>query len=476
MPYENSLKKPLEFLARHWFVFLPLLVLALGLPNLGERPYRFEEGRRIVQALAIHDGGSWWRLETFGIDYLFKPPMLPWLIELWGRLLGGIGETAARMSGLLAVAGGAATAGWLAFRIAPERARIAALAAGATFLASQTVFARIRLAETDALATALVAAAFLVWALARLSNRTGILTWAGVALFFSAALMTKGPAPLLFPLAAMVALPVAERRWGELAALCATLGVSALPIAYWLYVNADTTSTTEVAGIVRLTTTEADSAWTYLKLSSESLAKGVLQSMPAAAIAAIWIIRTKAWRRSSQPPMNHALFLYAVPVSIFILVWPYSEGRYAMPAIWPLAVMAGLWIANAWDRRGVATMLAAFLIAFVGIQSAQIALAGRTDAQIAQRRAATALSDAFAELPPGKALLLTPQDYNRYAYVGRNAIWIEASDLDCPPPGPFLLAEDAAAHLPDPARWEQIERIEAAGATLFRRIEDDPGC
>ena len=155
------IRRCLEWMARYWYIVLPAIFLAVALPALGARPYRFEEGRRIAQVIAFLDGGSWLRLEIFGDAYANKPPLLPWLITLAAKILGQVNEFAARLPGALAIVVSALTAGFMASRVAERRPYLAALASGIFVLAAPVVFQRIRLAETDSMATACVSAAFL---------------------------------------------------------------------------------------------------------------------------------------------------------------------------------------------------------------------------------------------------------------------------------------------------------------------------
>lgn len=467
---EQLLRASLATLSRHWVVVVALLVLAVSIPTLGERPFRFEEGRRVVQVLAIMDGGPWWRLETFGLHYVNKPPGLPWLMAASAALFGGISEFAMRIPAVLAVLGGALVAGALAFRLATANREIAALAAAAAFIASTGIFMTLRLAETDGPAIFFTGLAFAIWMTARLNGRPGIVAWAGVAASLAASIFIKGPPPAMFALLPMALIPLRERRWGEFGAFTLCLVAAALPTLVWVWLNAETATAGHLSREMRLTAGSLESWLEQLRAVPAVFLNGVAQALPAILLGTILIWKRRAWRWRPERWSDHALFLFAVPVFVAILVWPGSVGRYGLPAIWPFAVLSGLLIAGEWTRRTSPAILAAMLATFLAVQAAYGVMEGRTGVQRAQRGVADALHEAIAPLPAGRIAILAAQpDYNRYAYVGRNADFVDAAELACPAM-PYLVAEDALAEAVDTAVWSLVGRIEPAHAQLYRRV------
>lgn len=473
-------KRFLEGIAPYWWVVLTALFLCAALPVLGFRPYRFEEGRRVAQVIAFFDAGLWLRLEIFGEAYANKPPLLPWLIAIAAKALGHIDEFAARLPSVIAIAATILSAGLMAGRAAERRPHIAAFAAGAFVMAAPVVLGRIRLAETDATATALAAGAFLFWALARLRHgrEVDFISWCGVALCIAAALLAKGPPPLLFPLAAMVIIPLRERNWRQLGALGLTLVAASLPLAYWLYANIDVTSAAHLSSEMRLRPAGLAGLSAYFADLPELLASGTLQFLPAIVLAVIWIGRRKAWSLASGW-FNHALFLFAVPTSVLLLFWPTSEARYLMPALWPIAVMAGLLVAQHWRVTGMSSLLVATLLAFVVIEGVFVVREGRTATHVEGRQMAEALAAAMAPLPPGKVLIWTVKpkpNYNLYVYMGRNARLVSGATLACTQDEPYLLADDDRAPLIDAATWSPLGEIQGADMTLYQRRDGTAGC
>jgi len=473
---EQRLRRGVTLLSRHWVLLVALLVLAVSLPTLGERPFRFEEGRRLVQALAIEDGGSWWKLETFGQHYTAKPPGMPWLLVAAANLFGGYHEFAARIPAVLAVLGGALTAGFVAMRLAGGDKRVAALAAAAAFIASNGIFMTLRLAETDGPAIFFSSLAFTIWITSRLAGRLGLLAWLGICASLAAAIFIKGPPPVAYALLPMALIPIRERRWREFAAFLACVAVAAAPTIFWIWLNADSGTAGHLAREMRLTSGSFESWLQQLRAVPSTILNGVAQALPALALGFAMIWQGRLWRWRREHWAGHALFLHAVPVFIIILLWPGSVGRYGLPAIWPFAVLSGLFLARNWNSRLAPALVAAMLAAFLCIQAVYGALEGRTDAQRQQRGVAEALQSAFDGLPPGKVGILSERlDFNRYVQIGRNADFIEESELACLAT-PYLLAEDGYASAVDPARWESVVHIDSAGAGLYRRRVFGPVC
>jgi len=469
----------LERLSRHWVPVLAVLFALLFLPFLDARPFRFEEGRRVAQALAILDGGTWWRLETFGVPYVNKPPLLPWLIAGFSHLTGGANEWAARLPAVISIAIAGFAAGLMAQRGAASRPQIAALAAAVCFLVTQAVLLRVRIAETDGLATAFGAVAFLVWALARMDGRTGLASWLAVAASFAVAAFAKGPIPLLFPLTAMVLIELCERRWRDLAALGAAVFAALMPLVLWAAVNAEDASSAHFASEMRL---DPAGSWLVgLRSGPVVLANALLQASPAIIAASIWIAVTRSWRREPSGWLAWALFLYAVPMFVVVALWPGSSGRYTMPSAWPFSVMAGLLAARYWPSRWVVASVAGLVVALVMEQTILLAIEGRTASQRAARAEARELEAAFAELPDGRALLLTPNRhymYNRFVYAGRNLRRIGQSEAACPPDARFLVAEGEFRAAAEAAKlWSKMRDIGAGEVSLYARSPAAPsGC
>ena len=468
---EHRIREGLELLARYWWVTLPALLAVVCFVALGERPFRFEEGRRVVQALAIDAGRPWWRLETFGDAYVNKPPGLPWLLVVSGTLFGGYSEFAMRVPAALSVIGGAVTCALLAGRVAVRESAVAALAAGICFAATFAIFSTIRLAETDGPSVFLAGAAFLVWCAARLADRLSLAAWCAVAILLGAVIFIKGPVPALFPMLGIGIFTMRVGRPRERLAMAAAFLAAFVPVGAWYLVNSDVVTLNHLAREMRLRPAAYGYWLVQIGETPRVVLEGLAQSLPVLLLGGIWIVRHRAWRLEPDAWPKHALFLYAVPAYCLVLLWPGSNGRYAMPAMWPFAVMSGLLIADLWHRWAVPLLFGAMLAAFLTVQTVIIALAGETDYQRARRAEAVAIQNAVAQLPEGRILLLAGQpDYNRFAYIGRDGDWVAPEETVCPTPadGRFLLAERGLVEPLDTSLWRAVQPV-GAGLILFER-------
>jgi len=477
-PAPPWLDRSASVLASWWLPLVLVLGTLLYLPYLDARPLRFEEGRRVLQAWEIWNGGSWWHLKVFGEPYLNKPPLLPWLIVLFGYLGGSIDEVAARLPSVLSVLLAAVSAGAMARLLVPARGGLAGLAGGVAVLACGYVLTKGRLGETDPLVTAFCGLAFLVWAWARSRGRLGWGAWSGVSLCLAAAAFAKGPIPVVFPAIAFLAVPLLLRQWREAAAALAAILVSMLPLGLWAYLNLAQAEVAGWAAQMRITDGAQKathwSEWLYLKRIPLGIAYVLPWFLPA--VAMIAGARRQGLRRE-WPVL--ALALYALPFGAFVLLWGEARPRYAMPALWPIAVLAGAWIASRW-RSGLvpALLLVGGLLYGVIFQLVAIGLVeGETRHQKAFRARAEALAAAVGALPPGPVLLAYTTDgepdFNSLAYVPRPLTRIDPAAGLCLPEGAYLLASPADRAAVDASGyWTLVEAVREDWMAVYRRNEE----
>ncbi len=476
-PPPGGLDRAVQAVVRCWLPFLLLFTALLYLPLLDARPLRFEEGRRAVQALEILAGGSWWYLEVLGEPYVNKPPLLPWLMVVASWFTGGLNEWAVRLPAVLSVAVGAVTAGAMARLLAPERGRLAALAAGVAFLSCAFVFTKARLGETDSVITACCGLAFLIWAWARLNGRLNWLAWSGVWVFMAAAAFTKGPIPLFFPGVAFLVVPLLLRRWREAAVALVVLLLSLVPLGIWAALNLADDGIQGWAREMRVGGRGGpgpDYWWSLLHLNQvpNAIAYTLPWCFPAALlVAAKWrALRTSAW------PIL-ALLLFSVPFALVVLLWSEARPRYAMPIVWPIAALAGGWIAINWQRGRLAIALLVGGAVFITIHQAILLgiFEGRTKAQIAYRAKVEALATAVAPLPPGVLLLVdsaVEPDHDALAYAGRPLERIRIANGLCPKEGRFMLVSGPdRASVADSGYWRPKADIAGDWMGLYERDE-----
>ncbi|MEQ8651791.1 MAG: glycosyltransferase family 39 protein [Kiloniellales bacterium] len=446
-PPPGGLDRAVQTVARWWLPFLLLFTAVLYLPLLDARPLRFEEGRRAVQALEILAGGSWWYLEVLGEPYVNKPPLLPWLMVVASWFTGGLNEWAVRLPAVVSVAVGAVSAGAMARLLVPARGRLAALAAGVAFLSCAFIFTKARLGETDTLVTAFCGLAFLVWAWARMRGQLNGLAWFAVWAFLAAAAFTKGPIPLFFPAVALLLVPLLQRRWREAALALLVLVLSLGPLGLWAAINLADDGIQGWAREMRVGGRGGpgpDYWWGLLHLNQ--VPNAIVYTLPWCLPAALLVGASWSERRQKGWPVL-ALLLFAVPFALVVLLWSEARPRYAMPIVWPVAALAGGWIALTWQRGRLAIALLVGGALFIVIHQAILLgiFEGRTKAQVAYRAKVEALATAVAPLPAGTLLLVdsaVEPDHDALAYAGRPLQRIRIADGLCPKEGQYLLVSE----------------------------------
>ena len=142
------------------YVLIVLVWAGMYLPGLGVLEIRGEEGRRLLPAVSMLDGGSLFVPHIGDVPYLKKPPLVNWLVAASFAVTGHRNEWTARLPSVLAVLALAlgmyvATRGWLG----PDYARFAALA----LLTTVEMVDKGRLIEIDALYTAAFGLALVAW-------------------------------------------------------------------------------------------------------------------------------------------------------------------------------------------------------------------------------------------------------------------------------------------------------------------------
>lgn len=468
----------LEGWARYW----PLFVLGAGLllyfPYLGLRPLRFEEGRRALQVLEMLDGGAWWHLKFIGTPYVNKPPFTPWLMAAVASLRGVLDEVSIRLPGVIAALAGALSAGAAALVLAPCDRKVAALAAGLAFLCSVQILLKARIGETDVTVTALCGMALALWLYGRARQHFGPALWLGIAVLLACAAMTKGPIPVMFSALPMIVIPLLERKPRDAFAAFAVIVLAHLPMLAWAWSNRPDAGAAHWVSEMRLGgEVGGDNRLTRL-LHLSDLPFAVLYQLPflPAAIALVFarpdLPRERRW-------VVDALLLAAVPMGVLTTVLPIGRTRYSMPATWPLAVMAGLWVSMNWRRLYFAHFIigAGLTIAII-VQLVQIAVTdGRTSGQRQLRDDVEAFSEVMKSLPAGPMPVVWDRDHmneNILVYGHRKMFELGRDELDCRTDSAYLVAGASDFAVMDASpNWTKMELLSDWGA-LYKRVPETP--
>lgn len=190
-----------------------VLWAGIFLPGLGSEEFKGEEGRRVMPAVTMANGGSWVVPEVGGEQFLRKPPLVQWCIAGSIKLFGH-NAWAVRLPSVLSVLVLAAviifaTRGWLI----TEQSLLAAV----LMMTQVSVVLKCRMAELEAVYFALSGIAIVLWMSWWERGRSPWLVWTVPFVFNGLALLAKAPMHLLFfyavALAAMAASGELRRHW-----------------------------------------------------------------------------------------------------------------------------------------------------------------------------------------------------------------------------------------------------------------------
>jgi 4-amino-4-deoxy-L-arabinose transferase-like glycosyltransferase len=475
---EAALSRAILFGARHWVFAVIAVGLLLYLPELGLRPFYREEGPRAVQALAILGGGSWWKLETAGLAYVAKPPLIPWLIALIAMVTGQVNEWAVRLPSVVAVVTTAVVCGATArILLDAQRKDLAALAAGLVFLCSPLLLQPARLGETDAVAVACTGIAFFAFVHARAGGRLGFAAWASVGAALAAAAFAKGPIPIAFAVIPIFATVILDRSLRQIASAVAAFALALVPLGVWVYLNLGGDAATDWTILTRIASARrmSSSDWLVSLIHLNQVPAWMLATCPWIGLATLYVWRTKD-RGHADAGLIRALLLYAIPFTLVVLLWPDSRPRYGLPAIVPVAVLAGAAVAAFRDHwRAVLWVFVVGVVAVAGFQLSYVFTKdGRTMEQSVRRANAIALAGALKARPEGPILLvwedLTTLPFNLIAYAGRPLRKVGLDAAPCRRDADTLLSETAPnAGFTPPAGWTTVGPVGATGLMLLSR-------
>ena len=174
---------------RPWLVAIIVLWAAAYLPELAVRDLRGEEGRRAIPAREMLERGDYLLPTLFGDPYLNKPPLHYWMIGLIGAMRGGVDVWATRVPSAVA----ALSCGLLMMAFGKGRMPLAVRGTAAlAALATPILLDKGTQGEIDALLTAFVLAAWVMWWGERRDNETSWRGWLATGGLLGMATLCKG--------------------------------------------------------------------------------------------------------------------------------------------------------------------------------------------------------------------------------------------------------------------------------------------
>ena len=324
---EGSLRRPRA---------VPIIVLLVWacavLPNLTLHSFIWEEGTNAEIARDVLAHGHFLVPIVYGIPWLEKPSLLPWLIAGAAAVSGQVNEWSARLPAMISVLVTALMVQGLTRRYASLQA---SLFAALCFLFAPLLLQKLTIAEPDTVITLLSFAAFVVWWNGIAAGGVSLLRWIVCGLLLAALAMAKGPQPAGFFAWGTAAYLMVERRWRDLPGwlLCMIVPLAAA-IAWGVAVYQTGVEATWLS-YARLTT--PPTLHGYIASNSYSAVSLILQMLPATLILPFVV----SARRQEPTGLATALLLYSSVCLAALMVWPGFNPRYAMPIAPALAVLAG---------------------------------------------------------------------------------------------------------------------------------------
>ena len=442
----------------------------LYLPALITRGLHYEEGRRALAAMDMLEHGRWLLPQVLGLDYVSKPPLLPWAIAAVGWLQGGVDALAVRFLPL-----GATLASAIAAAILLRRAGFgrAAPIAGLAVLLTPMLLEKGAVGETDTTVTAAVFIAFVVWWSGRSRGRVGVGRWLVCTVLLALAVLTKGPIPLGFFAGGVLVHMAATRRLNDLSGLVAALVIAVLPVGAWaLLVHQPGTEVVWQAEM-RLST-YAPGAFDYLAGRLSYLGELIAVLAPWGLLAVPAIV--PAWRRrlGLDPALATVLAGYILAFGVAVSLSPMAVPRYLMPAVPAIAVLAALTvdalIGRRWMRRALTATCAVMAAAQIGIVSGAIPF--RPDLYGYAPRAGQELASAIGDSPSPVFLVAPFGDHNILFYAGRPVTHLQTDERDRVPTPAWVITTPEALAAADGRLFDDAgpPRAEVAGRRDVRFV------
>jgi 4-amino-4-deoxy-L-arabinose transferase-like glycosyltransferase len=330
------------------------LLLAVGalflLPGLDRMVMsRQQEFRIALTARTMAEGGNWLLPEYMGELRVRKPPLMNWLVASAFKLAGTTRSAAvARLPSALSGLALMALLYLAAARfLGRRRAFVAALVAGTSF-----IFLRQgRMAETDVLLTFFTAASALAGFTA-LSRPRAARWWLAAGLCAGLGFMTKGPAALILPLAALGAYTAARadarrdwRSW-SLAGAIAIFAVVAVPwYAYILVGGGQEAVRQQLQDEIARAAAESyhPGPWYYYFYTT-------LQGLAPWSLILPWALAW-GWRHRRRRLPLFAL-LWFCTTFLVLSVLHSKQVHYALLLVPPASLLTGDFLAAGWATTG----------------------------------------------------------------------------------------------------------------------------
>jgi 4-amino-4-deoxy-L-arabinose transferase-like glycosyltransferase len=318
------------------YVWILILWAVLTLPAIFLVGAHFEEGTTIGLARGAFEDGHWLVPHLYGYRFVEWPVLVSWILGGLGLVIGDFDLWVGRIPAVSALLGGALLICWFARRAVGTQG---AVFAAACFLLAPMVLEKVITAENDSVVSVLLFVAFVIWWIGSARGGPSVGRWLVIGLVLAAAGLTKGPQPLGFFFVGVAVYLLFRRKWREFAGLVLTGLIPALVVGgwYWLVYQSGDLGTWQSQ--MRLGVPALGPYVRNLLRFSAEVSLGVLPGLVLVIPLAVdlWRHRIEANRELAL-----ALFSYAIPGVVVLLLWPYALTRYAMPIVPAVAMLAGI--------------------------------------------------------------------------------------------------------------------------------------
>jgi 4-amino-4-deoxy-L-arabinose transferase-like glycosyltransferase len=420
-------------------VIIILLWACLSLPNLSVRSFIWEEGTNAEIARDVLAHGHLLEPYIYGVRFVDKPSLLPWLIAGVASLTGTVNEWSARLPSMISIL----LTALLVQRLTQRYASLSgSLFAAFSFLLCPLVLQKLSISEPDTVLTFFSFAAFVLWWNGASSARISISRWSGCGLLLALLALAKGPQPAGFFGLGVLAYLVTERRWRDLPGFFFCMSFPIITSVAWVLAVYHPGDGAVWHGYTR--TGGLPGLRNYLEFNLRKFGEATLELMPGLILLPIipW-----PWRRDRAAltidGVAKPLILYSLVCTVALFLWPGAQGRYAMPIAPSLAVLEGF----AWDILNASKKLALqriLVAAFGTLASYQFALVTLIMPIYAERFGESrlvgmAIDQAIRSAPaPGYC---TDLSTNQLFYVHEHIQCIELSKLASIAPPAWLLID-----------------------------------
>jgi 4-amino-4-deoxy-L-arabinose transferase-like glycosyltransferase len=428
--------RPLDLL-----ILAALLVLAATLPLVLIRSYHYEEGLTVGLAKSVLAGDPWYAPLLYGQPFIERPVLQSWIVAALSWPLG-VGQVAARLPTIVAVAAGAMM---IAALIRPHASRAAALFGALCMLFCPLTLQKLFVAESDLLVASTQFAAFFLWWRGHTAGKLALWRWVAIGLLLAATALFKGPQPAAFFAVGVGAFILVHKEWRQIPGFCLAGVISLGLLGLWYAAILSSGQETLLLRYMRLQNVGMSVA-EYLARLADYLGSLLVEPLPISAIIIVLVYRRWRGMPSLFPegsrPLVRALLFYGGLALLVLTFWPGAITRYAFPALPAFACIAGL----AFDGmlKHMPRLAAAASVLVTGLVGYQLVLAWVVAPifweSFAARRLDAAIIDTAATVRDRPILAPVRSNDGLFAYLERPARYLSQPELATIETPAYLLA------------------------------------